>query len=215
MSRRLAYYRVSTIDQSIEAQRTAMGGPFRREFSDEGVSGKIKASERPGFAALLAFVDEGDTVCVYAIDRLGRDAIDVQQTVRDLIAKGVAVEVRGLGKIEGKVGELIVALLAQIAQMEHATIVERLAGGKVVARASLEATGKTHKGKTSLGGRPVAADAASVVAWRAANSASIEATAKNFGLGTATVKRYCAAAKVAAVEPIQLVESAPADQVTA
>ena len=197
MSRRLAYYRVSTVDQSIEVQRAALGGEFRREFMDEGVSGKIKASERPGFAALLAFVDAGDTVCVYAIDRLGRDSIDIQQTVRDLIAMGVTVEVRGLGKIEGKVGELVVALLAQIADMEHATIVERLANGKALARQTLELTGKTHKGKTSLGGRPVAADAAEVVAWRAANSASIEATAKKFGLGTATVKRYCASTKTA------------------
>jgi len=197
MSRRLAYYRVSTVDQSIEVQRAALGGDFRREFSDEGVSGKTKASERPGFGALLAFVDAGDTVCVYAIDRLGRDAIDIQETVRDLHDRKVTVEVRGLGRIEGKVGELIVAVLAQVAYMEHATIKERLANGKALARATLAATGRTHKGKTSLGGRPVAADAAKVAEWRTSNSASIEATAKNFGLGTATVKRYCAEVKAA------------------
>ena len=31
---KLAYYRVSTQDQSIEAQRQAMGGGFDREFKD-------------------------------------------------------------------------------------------------------------------------------------------------------------------------------------
>lgn len=69
---RIAYYRVSTNDQSIEAQRTAMGGSFDREFTDEGVSGGTVAAERPGFAALLSYIREGDTLHVYAIDRLGR-----------------------------------------------------------------------------------------------------------------------------------------------
>jgi putative DNA-invertase from lambdoid prophage Rac len=36
---RIAYYRVSTSDQSIEAQRAALGGGFDKEFRDEGVSG--------------------------------------------------------------------------------------------------------------------------------------------------------------------------------
>lgn len=89
MSHRIAYYRVSTGDQSIEAQRAAMGGTFDQEFSDHGVSGSTLAADRPEFAKLLATVRKGDTVCVYAVDRLGRDALDVQGTVRALIGKGV------------------------------------------------------------------------------------------------------------------------------
>lgn len=34
---RLAYYRGSLGDPSIETQRNALGGQFDREFSDEGV----------------------------------------------------------------------------------------------------------------------------------------------------------------------------------
>ena len=89
----IAYFRVSTADQSIEAQRTAMGGVFDHEFQDEGVSGGVPAAQRPGFASLLSFVRKGDTLHVYAVDRLGRDALDVQATVRALLDKGVAVEV--------------------------------------------------------------------------------------------------------------------------
>lgn len=190
---RLAYYRVSTTDQSIEAQRRAMGGgPFDREFSDEGVSGSTLAADRPGFAALLAYAREGDTVHVYAIDRLGRDAIDVQATVRDLIAQGVTVDVHGLGTIAPGVGELIVAVLAQVAQMERRRIAERTQAGREAAFAALEATGRTHRGKASMG-RPAAQDAAAVVAWRKAQGASISATAAHFGIGTTTVKRYIAA----------------------
>ncbi|MDP2214095.1 recombinase family protein [Phenylobacterium sp.] len=186
---RIAYYRVSTADQSIEAQRQAMGGGFDREFADEGVSGGTLAAQRPGFAKLLHVVREGDTVSVYAVDRLGRDALDVQSTVRHLLDMGVAVEVHGLGVIARGVGELILAVLAQVADLERRRIAERTASGREVARAALLATGKTHRGKSSLG-RPKAHDAAEVVTWRKINGASIRETAREFGLSEATVKRY-------------------------
>lgn len=190
---RIAYYRVSTGDQSIESQRLALGGDFDQEFSDEGVSGGTLAAKRPGFADLLSKVRSGDTVHVYAVDRLGRDALDVQATVRLLIDKGVTVDVYGLGPIGRGVGELILAVLAQVADMERQRIKERTQAGRAAARAALEATGRTHRGKESLG-RPMAQDAAAVVAWRRENGASIAQTARHFGLSPATVKRYSAAA---------------------
>lgn len=187
---RIAYYRVSTGDQCIEAQRQALGDSFEREFSDEGVSGSVLAEDRPGFAALLSYVREGDTLCVYAIDRLGRDALNVQAVVRKLLDKGVTVDVHGLGPIGRGVGELIVAVLAQVADMERNRIKERCEAGRQAAKLSLAATGKTHRGKSGLG-RPVAGDRKQVLAWRQENKASIASTAAHFGLSTATVKRYC------------------------
>lgn len=189
---RIAYYRVSTGDQSIESQRLALGGDFDQEFSDEGISGGTLAANRPGFSDLLSKVRPGDTVHVYAVDRLGRDALDVQATVRRLIDEGVTVHVHGLGPIGRGVGELILAVLAQVADMERQRIKERTQAGRVAARASLAATGRTHRGKESLG-RPKAQDAAAVVAWREDNDASITETACHFGLSPATVKRYKAA----------------------
>ena len=190
----IAYYRVSSNSQSIDAQRAALsnGKRFDREFMDEGVSGAIPAASRPGFGAMLNYVREGDTIHIYAIDRLGRDAIDVQQTIRALLAKGVTVDVRGLGQIAHGVGELIVAVLAQVADMERQRINERTATGRELARATLAATGKTHKGKDSMG-RPAKADAAAVKAWKKENKATIATTAKEFEISPATVKRYCAA----------------------
>ena len=192
MSHRLAYYRVSTLDQSIEAQREALGGGFDEEFTDEGVSGATLAADRPGFSQLLARVWKGDTIVVYAIDRLGRDALDVQATVKRLLDEGVTVDVRGLGPIAGDAGKLIVAVLAQMAEIERNRIKERCDAGRVAARAALEATGLTHRGKESLG-RPKAADGAKVTTWRRTNRASISATAKHFGISATSVKRYCAA----------------------
>ena len=192
MGSRIAYYRVSTNDQSIEAQRHALGGTFDKEFIDEGISGAVLAAERPGFGNLLSYIREGDTLYVYAIDRLGRDALDVQSVIRRLIEKGIIVNVHGLGPIGRGVGELVVAVLAQMADMERVRIKERCDAGRQAARDAIAATGKTHKGKHGLG-RPYAADANAVATWRRQNSASISETAAHFDISPATVKRYSVA----------------------
>jgi putative DNA-invertase from lambdoid prophage Rac len=193
VTHRIAYYRVSTLDQSIEAQREALGGGFDEEFKDEGVSGSVLAADRPGFGQLLSHVRKGDVLCVYSIDRLGRDALDVQGTVRRLLDKGVTVDVRGLGPIAGDAGKLIVAVLAQMAEIERNRIKERCDAGRTAARAALEATGRTHRGKVSLG-RPKAAQGTEVASWRKENRASIKQTSERFGISATTVKRYCAEA---------------------
>lgn len=166
---------------------------IEREFCDEGVSGPIAAASRPGFAAMLNYVREGDTIHVYAVDRLGRDAIDVQATIRALLEKGVTLEINGLGQIGRGAGELVVAVLAQVADMERARISERTAAGRNLAKATLAATGRTHRGRASLG-RPTKADAPTVKAWRMEfeKIKSISETAKHFKLSESTVKRYCA-----------------------
>lgn len=189
---RIAYYRVSTRDQSGEAQRAVLGDNFAREFIDEGVSGAMQAASRPAFSELLAYIREGDELFVYAIDRLGRDAIDVQATVRSLLDKGVTVNVHGLGQIGRGVGELIVAVLAQVANMERDRIAERTASGRALAQETLRRTGKTHRGKTKFG-RDFAGNPEEVRAWRYANGGmrSIKETADHFGLSESTVKRYC------------------------
>lgn len=188
---RIAYFRVSTGGQSIEGQREALAGPFDREFSDEGVSGATLAASRPGFSKLLSYIREGDTLCVYALDRLGRDALDVQATVRSLLAQGVTLEIRGLGPIGRGVGELIVAVLAQIADMERERIRERCDAGRLAARKAIRETGKTHRGKASLG-RPRAADPSEVREWRSQTGATIRQTMERFSISKATVERYCA-----------------------
>jgi putative DNA-invertase from lambdoid prophage Rac len=190
---RISYLRVSSFDRSVEAQRNALGGGFDKEFIDEGVSGAVLAKDRPAFAKLLNYVREGDSVSLYAVDRLGRDALDIQSTVRLLINKGVTIEVLGLGQIGHGVGELILAVLAQVAGMERARFKERCDACRLGARFSLATTQKSYRGWSSLG-RPKAQDPKDVAAWRREHRASISETAKQFQISVATVKRYCATA---------------------
>lgn len=167
--------------------RNPSGHVHRNVGHDPGITGHVG----PEYSAkLLAFIRKGDTLHVYAVDRLGRDALDVQSTVRLLLGKGVAVHVKGLGLMAKGVGELILAVLAQVADMERQRIAERTAAGRQVARESLTRTGLTHRGKQSLG-RPVKADAAAVARWRREGGESLARTAAHWGLSLATVKRYC------------------------
>lgn len=181
-----------------------MGGTFDHEVTDQGISGATLAASRPGLGSLLRSpgpMRKGDTLYVYAVDRLGRDAIDVQTTVRDLLARGVGVHVHGLGLMAPGVGEIILAVLAQVASMERTRIIERTEAGRVTAKDALQRTGKTHRGKDSMGrprgsvgkaGDGHTVDPKAVAKWRKANGASIAGTAAHFKLSLSTVKRYSA-----------------------
>ncbi|CAM5796342.1 recombinase family protein [Rhizobacter fulvus] len=206
------YLRVSTKDQSIESQRTALGITDATDpdtvFMDEGVSGAIDALDRPGFGDCARYCRRGDVLKVTALDRLGRNAIDVQQTFAMLIGKGVIVNVHGLGVIDGAFGTLLVTILSGVAQMERQRIIDRTEAGRETAKRHLAEHGKTHRGKASLG-RPVGivggwadqapryVDPVKVVAWRTENKASISRTSIEFGISRSTVKRYCQPARVA------------------
>lgn len=203
------YLRVSTKDQSVESQRQALGIPSdadpRTVFIDEGVSGAVDALARPGFAACVAYLRHGDVLRVAALDRLGRNAIDVQQTFGKLIGEGVIVDVLGMGVVAGDVGKLLVTILSGVAQLERARIAQRTEAGRQAAKASLAGPTKlTHRGKTSLG-RPFSTDPAAIKAWREANGESQKNTADQFGVSLATVKRACAMTTVAFRNGTQIV----------
>jgi putative DNA-invertase from lambdoid prophage Rac len=191
---RIAYYRVSPMDPSIKSQHEAMRGDaaFDQEFMDLGACGTTPALHRPGFKALMDHCRDGDIVHVLALDRLGKDALDVQATVRQLLAKGVSIHVQGLGLIAKSEGELILAVLLQLADLEKQRIRERAQAGRQAARQSLEATGRTHRGKKSLG-RPRSVEPQDVKTWRLASQASLRQTAAHFGVSLATVKRALSA----------------------
>ena len=124
----IGYVRVSTSDQNVENQKqqiTEAGYSVNRWFSDEAVSGAVKASDRPGFGELLSYVREGDTLIVIAIDRLGRNTIDVLSTVEMLQAKGVkVVSLREGFDLSTPVGKAMLTMMAGLASLEKDLIRE-------------------------------------------------------------------------------------------
>jgi len=192
MTATIAYVRVSTDDQTTEAQRHSIGQRFKVSewFSDKATSGATRAMQREGFKALHAYARKGDTVVVAAIDRLGRDTIDVLETVEALKAKGVTVvSMREGFDLSSPVGKAMLTMLAAVAELERANIKSRQMAGIERARA---------QGR-KLGAPKVINDAA-VAAWRKENSASITDTAKHWCISTAAVKRACRVLRVEALD---------------
>ncbi|EFH9692082.1 recombinase family protein [Escherichia coli] len=129
----IGYVRVSTSDQNVENQKQQIsdaGYSVTRWFSDEAVGGAVKAAERPGFGELLSYVREGDTLIVIAIDRLGRNTIDVLSTVEMLQTKGVkVVSLREGFDLSTPVGKAMLTMMAGLASLEKDLIAERRTAG--------------------------------------------------------------------------------------
>ena len=183
MSTTIAYVRVSTDDQTTENQRRSIEQRYNvtKWFQDSAVSGAVPATQRQGLSALLAYVREGDLVIVAAIDRLGRNTIDVLTTVEGLRAKGVSVvSLREGFDLATPVGKAMLTMLAAMAELEKENIRVRQMAGIERARA---------EGKNL--GREKVIDDAAVASWRMANNASIRETADHFSIAPASVKRAC------------------------
>lgn len=63
---------------------------------------------------------------------------------------------------------------------------------KRITKTAQRCSGAIAKAAGKYKGRVRSHDYAVIKAWRAAHGASIQVTAENFGVGTATVKRACA-----------------------
>lgn len=144
------YGRVSTTSQHTSNQRLELesaGFAVDYWFSDTGVSGKTCAAERPEFSLLLAKIRDGETLVVSKLDRLGRDAVDVLQTVRLLASRGIQVIVLQLGKVDlaSVAGKLLLTMLVAVAEMERDLLVERTQAGLQRARAQGKRLGRPVK----------------------------------------------------------------------
>jgi len=152
MSATFAYGRVSTTQQTTDNQRLELaraGFTIDDEywFSDEGISGKTCAMQRPEFGRLLTKIRKGETLVVSKLDRLGRDAIDVIQTIRLLGERKVKVIVLQLGNTDltSAAGKLLLTMLAAVAEMERDLLVERTQAGLQRAKAEGKILGRPSK----------------------------------------------------------------------
>jgi DNA invertase Pin-like site-specific DNA recombinase len=137
----VAYIRVSKADgsQVTDLQRDALlsAGVDARHFYEDAGSGK--QDDRPGLAACLKALREGDTLVVWKLDRLGRDLRHLVNTVHDLTASGIGFKVlTGHGAsidTTSPSGKLVFGIFAALAEFERELIVERTKAGLAAARA--------------------------------------------------------------------------------
>ena len=177
--RHLGYTRVSTASQDAQLQLDALidSGVQKRDVFSDVTSGSRAAIERPGMKRLLDYVESGDTVVVWRIDRLGRSLIDVLNTVNLLRDKGVKIRSLSDGiDPETTSGRLMLGMLATLAEYERELITERVNAGIAAAKQSGTRFGRppvdpaviAEKLDIAQGARKkgrTAAEAASLVGW--------------------------------------------------
>jgi DNA invertase Pin-like site-specific DNA recombinase len=133
--RNFGYARVSTTEQNMDLQLTALNAAgCVRVLTDEGFSGANFS--RPGLNKVMRVLRSGDTLIVWRLDRHGRSLFELLKLVRDLNERGV--EFRSLSEnldTSTSAGRLLLHLLASMAEFERSLISERTRAGMAAARA--------------------------------------------------------------------------------
>lgn len=147
----IGYMRVSKANgsQTTDLQRDALisAGVAPEQLYEDQASGR--RDDRPGLAACLKALREGDTLVLWKLDRLGRDLRHLINTVHDLTARGVGLKVlTGHGAAidtSTPAGKLVFGIFAALAEFERELISERTVAGLVSARARGRKGGRPFK----------------------------------------------------------------------
>jgi len=144
----IGYMRVSTEDQTTQLQKDALlkyGIDSRNIFEDK-ISGS--KDSREGLTKALDFLQSGDTLVVWKLDRLGRSLAHLIGIINSLKEKNIGfISITEGMDTTTPSGELFFHIFGALAQFERSLIQERVNAGLKSARA-----------RGRIGGRPRAID---------------------------------------------------------
>jgi len=131
----------------LQRDALELAGVDLKHVYEDQASGKRE--DRPGLAACLKALREGDTLTVWKLDRLGRDLRHLINTVHDLTVRGVGLKVlTGHGAAidtSSAAGKLVFGIFAALAEFERELISERTVAGLASARARGRSGGRPFK----------------------------------------------------------------------
>jgi len=130
---KIAYVRVSTVEQNEARQIEALEKYDIEKWFTEKVSGKD--TNRPQLQQMLEFAREGDTIYVHDFTRLARSTKDLLDIVECLKSKGIHL-VSNKESIDTSTptGKLMLTFLAGIAEFERENLLERQREGIAIAK---------------------------------------------------------------------------------
>ncbi|MBU9415470.1 recombinase family protein [Burkholderia multivorans] len=175
----IGYARTSTREQiaGFEAQIKALREAGCEKVFQEQVSA---VKQRKQLDAALDFVREGDVFVVTKLDRLARSVAHLCQLVDQLKAKGVTLKILAIGLDSGTpTGNLMLNMLAAIAQFEREMMLERQLDGITAAKEA----GK-YKGRA-----PTARRKAADIERLISQGMTRNEVARQLGIGVASVYR--------------------------
>ncbi|HLR25440.1 MAG TPA: recombinase family protein [Fodinibius sp.] len=185
------YVRVSTFQQNIARQLRGKEGAV---YWDK-VSGTVPFEDREDAGRLLADAEAGkiSEVEVHSIDRLGRDAINVLQTIKRFTELGVNIRSKkeGLNTLlengdQNPVAKLLVSVLSTLAEIDYNN--RREAQREGIERAKAEGKYNGRANGTSLSNAQLVAKHTDIVD-ELNKGETIRRTAKLTGRSTNTVQR--------------------------
>ena len=147
----LGYLRISKADgsQVLDLQRDALlaAGVKAEQLYHDLASGK--RDDRPGLAACLKALRQGDVLVAWKLDRLGRDLRHLVNLVHELTSREVGLKIlTGQGAsidTTTAAGKLVFGIFAALAEFERELIVERTRAGLASARARGRKGGRPYK----------------------------------------------------------------------
>lgn len=130
---RVAYVRVSTVEQNEERQIESLNNYDIEKWYTEKVSGKN--TNRPKLLEMLDFVREGDTIYIHDFSRLARSTKDLLDIIEQLQQKKVAlISIKENMDTSTASGKLMVTVIAAINEFERENLLERQREGIEIAK---------------------------------------------------------------------------------
>lgn len=142
------YIRVSTSEQNTSRQESIL---FGKQVYTDKCSGSVAFKKRVAGAEILELAKNGaiEEIHVHSIDRLGRNTLDIMETIQLFTSLGVNVistkeGLRTLNddKSENMVSKMIIGILGTLAEFELSRIKERQKEG--IEKAKERGTYKTN-----------------------------------------------------------------------
>lgn len=141
---KIGYIRCSSADQNPARQETILASYGCEKVFTDNVSGKDR--NRPGLAAMLAYVREGDTLYVESISRLARSTKDLLQIVQELQDKGVGfVSEKERLDTSTPQGRFVLTVFGALAELERDQIRQRQSEGIAIAKQNGKYQGRKRK----------------------------------------------------------------------
>ncbi len=182
---KIGYARVSTRDQNLDLQTSALRAAGCERIYEDTMSGAKR--DRPELNRALEHLRAGDTLVVWKLDRLGRSVKDLVEMVGELEKRGVHFQsVTDSIETATPAGRFFFHVMASLAQMERELLVERTRAGLDAARA-----------QGRVGGRKRAMTESKLEAAKKllASGAAPREVAANLGISVPTLYRWIPASE--------------------
>lgn len=147
---KLAYIRVSTVEQNLERQYENLKNYGIEKYFEEKVSGST--INRPKLKEMMEWARAGDTVYIDEFSRLARNTRDLLDIVETLTQRGVQV-ISHKEKVDFSTpqGKLFLTLIASLAEFELELRKERQREGIAIAKAAGKYKGRAAKQVADIG----------------------------------------------------------------